>query len=357
MTITLSTPLFQEMLNKAVKGAGNNKLVPLTFLISIKAKDNILTLTTTDGLNYLYVKEPVETEDFELVVEMETFSKLISKMTSETITLNITDNYLEVVGNGKYLIDIPSDDGNPIRYPDPVSEMDLSEPTDTLSLEMVNKIINNARNSLAQDYSVPGFVNYYVGSTVLSTDRLKICNVDTEVFKDPVLISCATMDLLAIMDKSSINVYRSGNKLVFETSNCVLYANIPEGIEDFDVEVITSLIKEEFPSMCKVSKNAVMQLLDRLSLFVGKFDDNAITVTFTQEGILFSSKKSNGTELVPYIESKNFSEFVAMLDIEMLDSQVKTVDSETIQIYYGNDTALKFVTDDVIQVTAFLEEN
>ena len=55
MKIIIKTTTLQEMIAKAIKGASNNKLIPLTSLMAIEVKDKVLTLTTTDATNYLYI--------------------------------------------------------------------------------------------------------------------------------------------------------------------------------------------------------------------------------------------------------------------------------------------------------------
>ena len=60
MKLTITTAVFQEMLNRAIKGAGLNKLLPLTSLIAIKVKDKVLTLITTDGSNTLYISNEIK---------------------------------------------------------------------------------------------------------------------------------------------------------------------------------------------------------------------------------------------------------------------------------------------------------
>ena len=80
MKFTVSTGVLKSLVAKAMKGASNNKMLPLTNFIEIECKDNILTLTTTDSTNYLYLYEELigDNEDFSVVVGANIFSKLIS---------------------------------------------------------------------------------------------------------------------------------------------------------------------------------------------------------------------------------------------------------------------------------------
>jgi hypothetical protein len=129
-----------------------------------------------------------------------------------------------------------------------------------------------------------------------------------------------------------------------------------EGVEDYAIDAINGLLDEKFNSSCKVSKVNMLALLDRILLFVGVYDNRAITLTFTEEGIDISSKQSNGIETIKYLESKNPKAFTCAIDIVMLMDQIKANESETIEIQYGNDKSIKLVNGDITQVIAFLDD-
>ena len=90
MSVSISTVKLQEAVSKAIKGVGNNKLIPLTSLMCVEVINSEMTLITTDATNYLYVKENVNSDDFYAVIDANTFAKLISKMTCENVVLNIS---------------------------------------------------------------------------------------------------------------------------------------------------------------------------------------------------------------------------------------------------------------------------
>lgn len=92
MKLTVKTAQFQAMVSKAVRGAGLNKLLPITGMMCIEKKDGVLSIYTTDTANYLQVRMDLpEGDDIYVVVPADTFSKLISKMTSERITLSVLE--------------------------------------------------------------------------------------------------------------------------------------------------------------------------------------------------------------------------------------------------------------------------
>jgi len=360
MKLTIKTTTLQNLVAKAVKGASNNKMIPLTSLMCIELTNKgDLVLTTTDASNYLQVKESkISGDEFYVVVEVETFAKLVAKTTKENIVLELDneDNKLLFTGNGKYELELPIDEeGRLVKYPIPMS-FDENAFTDTVKLSTIKTILSTAKSALSTSLDNPCYTGYYIGENLIATDTFKICGMGIRVLQSDALISAEMMDLLDVMDEEDIRVYRERNKIAFETGNCKITGNMLEGIEEYAVEPITGLLSTEFDSQCSVSKDELLQTLDRLSLFVGPYDKNVINLTFTNKGILISNKKSNGSELVEYRTSENFKDFTCQINIEMLVSQVKSHTTDSVDISYGLDNCIKITEGNVTQVIALVEE-
>ena len=108
----VNTEQFKELVSKSVVGASNNKLIPITQLMGIKKSGNSIMLTTTDATNYLYIFGDIDGNepDMSVTVFADQFAKLVSKMTSKTITFEVVDGVLNVIGNGNYSIELPLDE-------------------------------------------------------------------------------------------------------------------------------------------------------------------------------------------------------------------------------------------------------
>jgi len=358
MKFSSKTVVFQEMVGKAIKGASCDKMIPLTSLMAIELKNKQLKLITTDASNYLYIlQKDVEGDDFYVVVQAEQFSKLISKLTSENVVLELDGQILTIKANGSYKIELPLDEnGELIKYPDPVSIK--GKPFTEIKLATIKTILNTCKASLAITMEEPVYTGYYVADRVVTTDTFKMCGLNTQIFEEPTLISPELMNLLDIMTEEKISVYKQGDDILqFVSKDCIIYGHTMEGVEDFEIGVISEMLDEKFKSRCKVDKTAILSLLDRISLFVGAYDDKAIVLTFTKEGIDVSSKQSDGVESITYLESKGFKAFTCKVDITMLVQQIKANESESIQIEYGNDRSLKIVDGDVTQVLALLSDS
>ena len=361
MVLTMTVELLQSMVAKAMKGASCNKMIPLTSLMAITWKENKLTLITTDGTNYLYITEDkVDGDDFYVVVPAEQFSKLVAKMTCTTVRLELVDDILQINGNGEYKMELPLDEeGRLVKYPDPINQSVAPEELEIedVKLSTLRLIINTAKAAIATNDEVRCYMGYYLADSVITTDTYKICGIDVPVFKRPALLSVETLDLINVFSEEDITVNRTKDGIIcFITPKCAIYGVEMDCIEDFQVEPITGFLEQEFDSSCKVPKTDLLQVLDRMALFVSPYDKNVINLTFTPNGLSITSKRTTGAEIIPYAESNNFKAFTCPIDIEMLRSQVKVNAADMIYIEYGEDNAIKMKDGNVTQIVAVSED-
>lgn len=357
MELKIKTVDLQEMVGKAIKCASNNKLIPLTSLMNVKVENNLLTLTTTDATNYFYTSAEVMCDDFEVSVNADLFTKLIQKTTCENVSLYVKNGAFVVQGNGSYTMELPLDEnGMIIKFPKKITD-DFRKDGGIIKSSTIKNILNYNKPSLAVSTELPALTCYYCGDSVITSDRFKICNNAMKVFDEPTLITAQLMELLGTISSENITVMRGEHELIFEGSNDTVYAPITEGIETFPHEAIMSLVDSEFESNCKISRVAVLNLIERLNLFVSPYDKRAVRLTFTKDGIMFSSKKSSGVELIPYVDNSNPVDYTCMVDIEMLRSQITSQTGETINLYYGSDIAIKMVSDNITQIVALAEDD
>lgn len=357
MSLTINTELLKEMVARVVRGASNNKLIPLSSLMLIELSNNELTLVTTDATNYLYITKPVEGEDFYIVVQAEQFSKLISKLTCQNVVLDITDSALEVKGNGSYKIDIPLDDGEFIKYPDPLKDIKLNKKSKKeIAFSDIQTILVSCKSALATTFENPCYTGYYVGDRVITTNQETISALNKKLLGKDVLISSEYMDLLSVMTTDKVTVYIVDNDIVCQSDDCTVYGKLMEEVGDFAYDEISELLDKEFNSSCEFSKSAILSLLERISLFVGDYDDFAIQLLFTEEGLQIESMKSNGVEVIPYIKSNEFSAFKCLMDIRSLTNIIKAYPDDAIVCKYGDDSCLKFESADLTFIIGTIEE-
>lgn len=255
----LATDMFKELVAKAFKGVGNNKLLPLTQLMCIQAEGGKLRIITTDstGSDYLYLVKDNVPGQFYATVMAEQFAKLISKLTCEKVTLFIDNDKLKVEGNGSYVIPLQYDEmGNAIQFPDPVAELgDATEDTQTTTSSVVNTVINSIKPALATTFETPYLTGYYVGDRILATDGYVMACYDTKVLDTPAILQPTVFDMLALSDAEIISIDRyEDGVIVFSAPDLILYSHEMEGVDDYPVDALTAFIEEDMESECKLPK-------------------------------------------------------------------------------------------------------
>jgi DNA polymerase III sliding clamp (beta) subunit (PCNA family) len=354
--MTIATSKFQDMVAKANKGASENKIIPLTSLIALELHKGVLTLTTTDSINTLKVIETgVDGDDMYAVLPVDLFSKLVARTTSDTISISLVDKVLEVKGNGSYNIPLPLEDGEIIRFPE-YKFTQVGEP-ETLTLTAIKSMLSVNKSSVGKNVERTFLSGYFIGEKVLTTDGYAACINDMKLVSTPIFMHPEMLELLALNNTENIKFSRNGKSFLFETPNLVLFGTEHEEKEKFPDEDILSYLDEKFSSSCKVPKESLQKVIDRLSLFIEPYDKNGAYLEFTTEGLKMYSKRSSSVEVVPYTASNEFRPFVCCVDIPMLKTQVDSNPGEFIEIWYGHDSAIKLTADKVTQVIALLEDD
>lgn len=368
--LKLNVGEFKTMVAKAIKGCSSNADILMTQLMAIELKDGVLRLITTDYSNYLYVqKDKVAGDDFYVVVYADKFARLISKLTSENVEMSVktgdsgTVDCLVVKADGNYSLDLPYDEnGDLVRFHDPVADADDSEwnESDT-KLSTLRLIMTTAKSSVLptnEQSSGSPYTGYFMGKQAVTTDTFSMCGIDIEMFDPAVLVHADLVNLLDVLTKEDVHVKYSEEDIEFVTSDVIVYGKLMDNVDEFPLDAVEALLDEPYPSSCKIDRTKLVSLLDRLLLFVNeKVDSGEIDIAFTKEGIAITSKSQSGHELIPYIESTNFSDFVCSTNINVLISIIKSNHAEQIVVNYGKDTGLKISEGNVKQIVPFADDS
>lgn len=361
MKAILNTVDLKNAVSKSIKCAGMINDIPLTQMIGLIGKKdaNKLLLMTTDKTNDLTIKVNGEIdEDFNVTVQVDTFSKLVSKLTSEKIGLSVENNILLVNGNGTYKIALPVDSEGTVSFPIIDFENLVATKNSDIKLSFVKSVINTNKASVSKTFENPCLNGYYINNDfVISTDELNACFNKLNLLDDTVLLPVKVLDLLSMTNYENIQYLRNGDRLVFYTDDLCLGTHELEGIDIYPINELMSVYNNsDFKSNCKISKLVLKSVLDRLSLFIEQYDKNAVELNFTQNGLQINTKKNTGIETISYISSENFEPFKVSINIETLKSQINSYPNEEIELWYGLPYCIKLKSNNIDQIISLLEE-
>ena len=128
-----------------------------------------------------------------------------------------------------------------------------------------------------------------------------------------------------------------------------------DGIENYQVQALNSAINTDFPSKCSVKKNDLLQALDRLSIFVGQYDNNVVNISFTEAGLVLSNKKDACVETIEYIKNEG-TEFSCRIKVELFISQIKAIALDEITILYGSTNFIMLNNGDIVHIVSLYED-
>lgn len=354
---TFNTERLKELSAYAIKGAGFDKLLELSNYLGIRVSKGMLYLNTTDGTNYLCVSDVCSADDMDITVDADLFAKLIGKINSDVVELQVVDNALVVKGNGKYTLAVqPDEEGNmlsfPNKFPDKVEHIGTIAANDLIT---INSAIKASLSSVAGSI----YSNYYIGDVVASTDKAMMGIFNKKILDTPYLINNAVIDIMSTTIKD-VDISKSDTMLVFESklsenSGVCLCTAIQADVDKFNVDAINKFASMEVTSFCRFKRAQMLELLDRLSLFVSKFEDGAIELHFTDEYIEVSSMSSNSIERVEYTESKDTKDITIKININRFRNQLKAYGADIVDLYYGNEICIKLVDGDTTQIIALIK--
>ena len=355
--IQVSTRTLKEMVSKAIKGCSNNKMLPMTSIMAVQLKEGELTLITTDMTNYLYVSDEVAGEDFYATVKADMFARLILSITSETISFEMAEKFLEIHGNGVYKVDLVLDEtGSMVEFPEfnPVGTS-IGE----VSMATVRSVLDTLKPALSKDVVTPCYTNYFVGDSVIATDLNVINSMDTKLFNtdSPLFISSELMDLIGLCTGDTVDVRNEGDLLDIVSDHVQIHSTLYDYVSQYQTEDINAVIAYDYPSKCEVNRNALLQTLDRIALFLDdEFADGVVNMIFGGDGLTIESTLSNGTETLAYVTSDHTDDFTCMVDVQSLREQIKSFAVENLTIYYGREESIKLVDGDVLSCIGLVSE-
>src|SRR5574344_413772 len=99
----IKTELLKDVCGEILTAVDSSEVSTLTETLQLKTEGTYLYFSVTNREYFVKVRLDLgETVDFNATVKATLFLKLIPQITTDTIELTVTENSLNIVGNGKY---------------------------------------------------------------------------------------------------------------------------------------------------------------------------------------------------------------------------------------------------------------
>lgn len=358
--ILLKTEMIKDVCSDISQAVDSNGLLDVTEVLQIELINKQLSLSVTNGEYYVKYKLDVDTtEELKAVVNASTFLKLISKLTTDEISLEIVGTNLIVEANGNYKFPLVYKDDSLLE----VKEIVIDNPTTTFSVKsnVLKSILDYNTGELNKGILTnPVQKLYYVDNEGAITFTTGAC-VNSFTLPSPVklLLNKRLVKLFKLFDEEDVSFTLGQDdvngvtvtKVRFETTTMTLVSLLNSNdtlINSVPASAIRSRANTVYDYGVVVSKSNLLSAIDRLSLFIDSMVSQVIKLHFTSQGVQLSDIDVKNVEKIQYEGSSNVvDDYEMVLNLQDLKTTVSLHDDSYITFAFGNHQAVVINKDNV----------
>lgn len=331
-------------------------------VVELKVENKILVLSATNWEYYIKIKLPIHEDiDFHATVNANTFLKLLTKITTETVEFKVDNNSLVVVGNGEYKLPIIQEGDDILSIP----TINIINKTNEFTIN--GKILNSIYVYNSKQFTMGSTINpiqslYYIdekGAITFTTGAT--VNKFTLPASIKLLFTSKLVKLFKLFkdyDEVQFNIGQDQvkdeilTKVKFISSDIELTAILPmSDIDKFPVQAIRDRAFKSYDNIVVINRKELLQSIDRLLIFsdsnstFGSFDFSSDSVTIRDsENINLEKVKysSNAIDL-----EENYSCKLYFNDIK---SVLDTTKDEYISLAFGDNQAIVLSRNNIYNV-------
>lgn len=350
----------QNACKNILTAVDSNTLSAITETLELVTVDNYLYMNVTNREYFAQVKIDIgEVVDFHATVNATLFLKLISQITTDTVELNIKDNYVVVVANGTYKIPLIFDGDKLLELP----EIEIKNVTNEFEIDsdILTSILQyNSKELLKGTIARPVQRLYYVDEKGAITFTSGACvnsfNLPQEV---KLLFNDRLVKLFKLFDGSKVNLkigYDNISEDIIQTKVSFTSPDIKltailscddSLLSKVPVSAIRGIATAEYPYSININKEYLLQAISRLLLFNTLSGSRDIvkpysTLEFGKDSVTIYDVKKENKEIVNYNNTVlDIDEpYTAILDLPELKATLETCNEPYLNINFGNNTSI-----------------
>ena len=350
----------QNACKNILTAVDSNTLSTITETLELVTVDNYLYMNVTNREYFAQVKIDIgEVVDFHATVNATLFLKLISQITTDTVELNIKDNYVVVVANGTYKLPLIFDGDKLLELP----EIEIKNVTNEFEIDsdILTSILQyNSKELLKGTIARPVQRLYYVDEKGAITFTSGACvnsfNLPQEV---KLLFNDRLVKLFKLFDGSKVNLkigYDNISEDIIQTKVSFTSPDIKltailscddSLLSKVPVSAIRGIATAEYPYSININKEYLLQAISRLLLFNTLSGSRDIvkpysTLEFGKDSVIIYDVKKENKEVVNYNNTVlDIDEpYTAILDLPELKATLETCNEPYLNINFGNNTSI-----------------
>ena len=152
------------------------------------------------------------------------------------------------------------------------------------------------------------------------------------------LLPASVADLLALIDEDEIKVVNTDSKFIIKSNTIFIQGTVVDGFEKFPIDAANQLITpSNFSTKIELNTTQLVNVLDRMSLFIAPEDMNAINLTLTEDYLTITNRAGNGCEKLLYLSRPTGNPSLeTCLDISDLKMVVSAVELDSVNISFSD---------------------
>ena len=351
--IVLKSEELKKVCSSVLQGVDVSGLYDITEIIQIKIENNNLIFSVTNGEYYLkYTLNVDSSEVINASVNAKTFLKLVSKVTSETISMEVKDNNLIIEANGTYKL--------PIVYKNDVmlevEEIDISNVTSTFQInsDILKSIWCYNTSEISKGVMTsPVQKLYYVDEKGCITFTTGAC-VNYFSLPTPVklLFNKRLVNLLRLFEEEVVNFELGQDsingtvltKVRFKTDSLTITSLLnsdPTLLSSVPAEAIRDRAEDDYKYVAVINRQGLINSLDRLSLFVDQNFNPFVKLNCEQSNISVSDLNGNNVEILNCEGGSSIADkYEMLLGLNDLKNTLSIYSDDYISFNFGNHQAV-----------------
>jgi DNA polymerase-3 subunit beta len=294
MKFEVSTTLLQTICNKAVKAVSTKDLIPSLKNFLIDVTEQNIHIIAGDSATYIEKDIPCNTISSigKTSIDARDFTKLIGKINSDTVLLELKNNKLEIKA-GKSKFSLKTIDAAEYVYPETLN-LDVSEIK--ISLAQLKTALKMGAITLSKNATEVYFTGYKLGTNIMTTNRNNLTIYDYPLCGDDLLITTDIVNLINDLDGETIEFGYTSDFIEFKTDGTRILGNLLCGLENFPPNDV--LDNFNYDKIASVLKKDILPVLDRALIFVKNL--GAVELIF--KNCMIESKLVGNSEVDTYEE-------------------------------------------------------
>lgn len=349
----------QEACKNILTAVDNNELSAITETLELVTDGTCLFINVTNREYFAQVRiEMNEEVNLHATVNATLFLKLISQVTTDTVQLDVKDNYLIVKANGTYKLPLIFDGEQLLKLP-PINIENVTNEFNIESAILKSILLYNSKELTKGTISKPVQKLYYVDQHGAITFTNGAC-VNSFTLEQPVklLFNNRLVKLFKLFDGGAVKFtlgYDSiaedivQTKVRFESNNIVLTAILSCDdtlLSSVPVNAIRGRATNMYAYSVNVNKDLLLQTINRLLLFNSTSGSKEVikpysTFEFGKDQVTIYDVNKENKEVISYNNTLlNCGDpYVAILDLVELKVTLESCSEQYLNLNFGDGSA------------------